>query len=82
MSDLKPLASLAAAALIAVLSPLRPTAAADARPANCGFTRALRIIESVEVVRTNLASLNRIHGISLSPILSRPPGNPVLNTSL
>ncbi|MGH8727124.1 MAG: hypothetical protein ACREV9_02955 [Burkholderiales bacterium] len=54
MNQLKPLASLAAAAVIAVLNTLPTVEAANTTP-KCGFTRALRIIESVEIAKEHSA---------------------------
>jgi hypothetical protein len=58
MNQLKPLASLAAAALIAVINSLPAMEVENALP-TCGFTRALRIIESVEIVNRHSYVLNR-----------------------
>jgi hypothetical protein len=58
MNQLKPLASLAAAAVITAFYPLPAAEVENAAP-TCGFTRALRIIESVEIVNRHSYCLNR-----------------------
>ena len=69
MNQLKPLASLSLAALVALFS--SSLGAASAVP-KCGFTRALRIIESVEGVKghsTSHANVRRF-GIASSPAMT------------
>ncbi|MGH8770251.1 MAG: hypothetical protein ACREV2_03595, partial [Burkholderiales bacterium] len=61
MNQLKPLASLAAAAVIAILNTLPAAEAANTAQPNCGFTRALRIIESVEITKKHSDSWSGLH---------------------
>lgn len=56
MNQLQPLASLAVAAVITVFNSLAIAEIEAARPAAGGFTRALRIIESVETVKKHADS--------------------------
>jgi hypothetical protein len=55
-TQLKPLASLAAAVLIALLSSV-PASTREQPISTCGFTRALRTIKSVETLRKQGAAL-------------------------
>lgn len=55
MNQLKLLASLAAAAVIAILNTLPTADSANTAQPKCGFTRALRIIESVEIAKEHSA---------------------------
>jgi hypothetical protein len=68
-TQFKPLASLAAAALIGLLGSVPTLTSAKPLSANCGFTRALKTIKAVEAVRSqHCAQDSRYGSLKLAPL--------------
>jgi hypothetical protein len=68
-TQFKPLASLAAAALIGLLGSVPTLTSAKPISANCGFTRALKTIKAVEAVRSHHCDQeSRYRSTKLAPL--------------